>query len=250
MKENREWADDPSGFEAVPKGLGMGWDIRGQVKALETGQGQGNEPLHEPPAHVPSGSLMHAMHFLKYKGPKVMYVPFSSSIDYNPILPDTLALKVAKPSWEYFLNTPKHPQELPSLTKCSVKIQIPLENMSKRLKHLLSATRSATQLLGEWHVMWPSCGHLVKKGHIYAHDSKKQCCLESMGKVAMPMLNGWCPTHVGCVLQVAQTWLWKVRRIRSGEVFWNWLQLVHCAYLQLCPGHFRQRLLIEFPEGP
>ena len=32
------------------------------------------------------------------------------------------------------------------------------------------------------------------------------------------------------------------------EVSWNWLQLMHCTYLQSCPGYFEQRFRIEFPE--
>ena len=38
------------------------------------------------------------------------------------------------------------------------------------------------------------------------------------------------------------------QRYRSVEVSWNWLQLMHCAYLQSHPGYFEQRLRIKFLE--
>ena len=38
---------------------------------------------------------------------------------------------------------------------------------------------------------------------------------------------------------------WKFGRV---EVYWNWLQLMCCTYLQSRPGYFEQRLQIRFPE--
>ena len=40
----------------------------------------------------------------------------------------------------------------------------------------------------------------------------------------------------------------KGQKFGSVEVSWNWLQLVHCTYLQSCPGYFEWRLRIRFPE--
>ena len=41
----------------------------------------------------------------------------------------------------------------------------------------------------------------------------------------------------------------KYGKTRSVKGSWNWLQLVHCAYLQSHPGYFRRRLQIVFLEG-
>ena len=66
----------------------------------------------DPPVYAPS-------RFLKYKNPEVMYILFSSNINYNTILLHTLALKFAVTSRKYSPSNPEQPRALRGITEHS-----------------------------------------------------------------------------------------------------------------------------------
>ena len=57
------------------------------------------------------------------------------------------------------------------------------------------------------------------------------------------------PSKPVAVLQVVQaTQIFGSQKYGRAEVSWNWLQLMRCTYLQLCPGYIKWGLRIKVLE--